>query len=166
MSINDKGEYALYDQGKLIGYSPVVLIDGVKVITKLKDKILALKEAAKKDGVNLTLAAGLRTWDEQMYLRKQNVIDKTKKDDIKYLTEAPSTAFKPLTGKPGYSNHHDGIAYDFNVTGKPDVFKWLSDNAINFGFVRTIPSEKWHWEHLPFIKDKFHFVKQTDTSWG
>ncbi len=166
MDKNEKGEYALFDQGKLIGYSPVVLIDGVKVIAKAEAKLIAIKEAAKKAGVNLTLAAGLRTWDEQLRLRKQNVIDKGKKEDVQYLTEAPANAFKPLTGKPGYSNHHDGLAYDFNVTGKPEVFNWLAENAIKFGFVRTIPSERWHWELLPYVTDKYHFVKRTDPSWA
>jgi len=166
MDKNEKGEYALYDQGKLIGYSPVGYINGVKVISKVKPVLEVMIEAAKKDGVNLTLAAGLRTWGEQMALRKSNVIDKSKVTDVKYLTEAPATAFKPLTGKPGYSNHHDGIAYDFNVTGRPEVFKWLSANALSFGFVRTIPSERWHWELLPSVKDKFHFVKSTDPSWA
>ena len=163
---NDKGEYALYDQGQLIGYAPVDYVDGVMVIAKIKPKLLEIKAAAKADGVDLTLAAGLRTWGNQLALRKQNVIDKTKINDLDYLTNAPATAFKPMTGKPGYSNHHDGLAYDYNVTGRPGVFEWLSKNALRFGFVRTIPSERWHWENLPYIKDKFYFVKQTDPSWA
>ena len=163
---NEKGEYALYDQGKLIGFAPVDYVDKVRVIASMKATLDQMKKQAKADGVDLTLAAGLRTWGDQMYLRKLNVIDKAKANDEKYLTEAPSNAFKPLTGKPGYSNHHDGLAYDFNVTGRPGVFEWLVKNALRYGFVRTVPTERWHWEYLPAIKDMYHFVKQTDPSWA
>lgn len=163
---NEKGEYALYDNGKLIGFAAVDSVDGVRVIVSIKPKLLEMKLAAKKDNVNLVLAAGLRTWGEQMYLRRQNVIDKSKVNDEKYLTEQPANMFKPLTGKPGFSNHHDGIAYDYNVTGKPEVFNWLKKNALKFGFIRTIPSERWHFEYLPYVKDMYQFVKSTDPSWA
>lgn len=166
MNQNDKGEFALYDNGQLVGYAPVEFVDYVRVIASIKPKLMQMKTDAKAAGVNLTLAAGLRTWDEQVNLRKQNVIDKSKLSDTNYILTAPATAFKPMTGKPGFSNHHDGLAYDFNVTGKPEVFKWLCENAIKYGFVRTIASERWHWEHLPAIKDMYHFVKRTDSSWA
>lgn len=161
---NDKGEYALYDQGKLIGYAPVEMIGGVRVLRDMKPKIMAMIEAAAQDGIKLTLAAGLRTWEEQYNLRKQNVIDKTKVKDDKYLTEQPASMFKPMTGKPGYSNHQDGKAYDFNVTGFPQVYSWLVKNAHRFGFVRTVQSERWHWEYLPGV-GQFNYVAKNDPTW-
>lgn len=161
---NEKGEIALYDQGNLIGYAPVILIGGVKVLTSMQSKLAGLISAAQADGVNLTLAAGLRTWDEQFKLRKQNVIDKSKSEDIEYLNTAPSNSFSPATGKPGWSNHQDGKAYDFNVSGKKYCYMWLVENAHKFGFVRTVPSERWHWEHIPGA-DRFTYVLKTDPTW-
>ena len=131
---NNKGEYALYDQGKLLGYEPVVQIQGVRVLRSMAPMLLKMIEAAQHDGVNLTLAAGLRTWEEQYNLRKQNEkpdlylqwqVDSKLVDHETYLTKADSKYFRPATGKPGWSNHQDGKAYDFNVTGYPEVYKWL-----------------------------------------
>lgn len=158
-------KFTLYDNGEIIGESNVVMIDGAKVIESIAPVILQMKEEAKKDGVELTLAAGLRTWDEQMFLRKRNVKDKSKANDTAYLTTAPASAFNPFTAKPGYSNHHDGTAYDFNVTGKPQSYSWLVKNAAKFGMVRTVASERWHWEYRPKEKNFFAFVPKNDKSW-
>lgn len=157
---NAKGEYMLWDAGKPIGYVPIAMVDGRKVVASLKDKIMVMKAAALKDGVILSLAAGLRTYGEQLELRKAHC----KNTDENFLLNAESKFFTPVTAKPGYSNHHDGTAYDFNVTGKPDVYKWLVNNAHDFGFIRTVRSERWHWEHRPG-KDKFSVVPQTDPTW-
>ena len=161
---NEKGEYALFDQGKLMGFTPVKYINGVRVVESMYDKIIALQQAAQDDGIQLTLAAGLRSWDEQVWLRMQNVIDKTRMHDLDYIANAPSDKFYPRTGKPGYSNHHDGKAYDFNVTYFPEVYAWLVRNAINFDFVRTVLSERWHWEYLPGVP-QFAYVPKTDSTW-
>lgn len=162
---NEKGEYALFDAGQLIGFAPVKYIGGVRVIATMYDKITAMQDAAQKVGIHLTLAAGLRTWEEQVFLRMQNVIDKTKAQDLKYLATATSDKFNPRTGKPGYSNHQDGQAYDFNVTHFPLVYAWLVKNALRFGFIRTVPSERWHWEYLPLVKDQFAYVKKSNPTW-
>ncbi len=62
------------------------------------------------------------------------------------------------------SNHGLGIALDLNTNcGKQNsksneptskclsspVYKWLRTNAINYGFIRTVESEPWHWEYRP-----------------
>lgn len=164
ISQNQNGEYALFDQGNLIGFAPVKYINGVRVIASMFDKIVALQNAAAQDGIHLTLAAGLRSWDEQMNLRIQNVIDKSRQHDLNFLTVAPSSEFNPATGKPGWSNHQDGKAYDFNVTGFPSIYTWLVKNALGFGFIRTVPSERWHWEYRPGA-DKFAFVPKTHATW-
>lgn len=51
-----------------------------------------------------------------------------------------------LAAAPGTSNHGIGLAVDLNSSAK-GVYSWLSKNAHKFGFVRTVASEKWHWEH-------------------
>jgi LAS superfamily LD-carboxypeptidase LdcB len=161
---NEKGEYALYDQGTLMGFAPVKFIGGVRVLAPMYEKIIALQEEAKKSNITLTLAAGFRTWDEQMHLRMRNVKDKTKINDLNYLATAPSDHFNPKTGKPGWSNHQDGKAYDFNVTGLPSVYKWLVQNAHTHNFVRTVLTERWHWEYI-LGKDQFAYVPKADATW-
>jgi len=161
-SQNSKGEYALYENGKLIGYSSVTLIGGIKVVNKYLPNVNTLIAAAKKDNIQLILNSGFRTWDEQYTLRKQNVIDKTKIFNSDYLCTANNGLFSPRTAMPGWSNHQNGDAYDFNVT--PDVYKWMVHNAIQYGWIRTVESEIWHWQYLPSM-GKFSFVHQNDPTW-
>ncbi len=161
-SQNAKGEYALYENGKLIGYSPITIVDGHKVSNKYLPYVLALKNAALKDNITLVINSGLRTWDEQYALRKQNVIDKTKAINSYYLCTANNGLFNPRTAMPGYSNHQNGDAIDFNVP--PDVYKWMVHNAIQYGWIRTVESERWHWQYLPNM-DKFSFVHKDDLTW-
>lgn len=168
---NDKGEYALWDQGKLIGYSPIEMVDGRKVIASTKKIVNDMKAAAAKDNVILTLNSGFRTYSEQLALRKQNVIDKAKVNDEHYLTSEKSVKFNPVTAPPGWSNHQDGQAFDFMVRDDPNTkanealaYKWLVNNAIKFGFIRTVGSERWHWELRPG-KDKFSSVPKEHPTW-
>lgn len=163
--INEKGEYALFENGKFTRYAPVTTINGAIIPLEIKPKLEALLNAAKKDGVSITVAVGIRTFLKQYLIRKAYVIDKTKKDDENYLLTAPSTAFSPLAAKPGYSKHQNGSAIDFNLTGMPVQYKWMIENAVKYGFIRVIPSEIWHYEYIPSITDTYHFVPKTDKSW-
>jgi LAS superfamily LD-carboxypeptidase LdcB len=162
--VNGKGEYMTYHQGQMTGYVPIDYVDGKKVTAKLKPLILTLQKAASNDGVILTVASGFRTNDEQIAERKAHVIDKTKINDLEYLLSADNGLFHPRTAKPGTSNHQSGLAVDFNVTGKPDVYKWMVLKAHAFGWIRTVPSERWHWEYQPG-KDVFSVVPKTEPTW-
>lgn len=158
------GKFALWDKGKFIGWSDVVMIDGKRVTTDTAVHVRKMKAAAEKDKVKITVRSGLRTMDEQFELRKRNVIDKTKVDDFKYVMLEPSNKFSPLTAVPGWSNHQDGTAIDFVIT--KETFEWLKARAIDFGFVRTVASERWHWELRPDIKNMFAFVPKEHPSWS
>ena len=106
------------------GESELVRQDVAKVFLKMR-------KAAAKDGVNLQIVDGFRTYSEQKYL---------------YDNGYPANP-------PGYSNHQNGRALDLNVVtggsmavGTGAVYNWLARNAGRFGFQR-IPSEAWHWEY-------------------
>lgn len=60
---------------------------------------------------------------------------------------------------PGYSNHQDGLAIDFNLgvsskgkdlaaLKKSWFYKWLTENAHRFDF-KPYPAEPWHWDYKP-----------------
>ena len=51
-----------------------------------------------------------------------------------------------LAAVPGHSNHQSGHALDLN-TSAGGVYSWLANHGHAHGFRRTVPSEKWHWEH-------------------
>lgn len=156
ISKNANGEYALFKQGALIGFAPVKYINSIRVVEKMYDKIIEMQQAAQHDSVHLTLASGLRSWDEQVQIRMQYVIDKTKVHDMGYILNQPSEKFSPRAARPGYSNHQNGQAYDFSVQYYPPGYAWLVKNAHNFGFIRTVQTEVWHWEYIPGA-DQFCF---------
>ena len=52
----------------------------------------------------------------------------------------------PLAARPGTSNHQSGHALDLDMS-LPGATRWLKRHARQFGFKRTVPSERWHWEH-------------------
>ena len=88
-----------------------------------------MREAARRDGVHLTVVSGFRTYAEQ-----------------KELYRLYRAGRGNLAAKPGHSNHQNGWALDLNHRG-PGVYRWLTRNGARFGFRRTVPSEKWHWEY-------------------
>jgi LAS superfamily LD-carboxypeptidase LdcB len=169
---DEKGDWILYDKGKAIGSAKMTLVDWKPVISTVAPIILKMKEDAKKAGITLILNSGYRPWSAQYAIRKSYVIDKTKIADEDYLITQPSSKFSPVCAPPGFSNHQDGMAYDFKVKDDPttkDVdeskaYKWLVDNAITYGMIRTVGSERWHWEYRPGV-DKFAKVPKTHPTW-
>lgn len=115
---------------------------GAVVNSRVSGAVLAMVEAAKADGVDLSASSAFRSNQHQSSLFAAN----------------PNPN---LVARPGYSNHQMGIAIDFAGTsvknsgattcdrrqtdpGSP-VWTWLSNNAIRFGF-RQYSAESWHWD--------------------
>lgn len=157
--------YPVYDSGYVIDSTEVYLFEGNAKITKnMYDKLVAMIDSALVDSVFIHINSGYRTFEEQYSCRIRNVRHKSKRYDSLYLLNAEAKHFRPITAKPGYSSHNRGIAFDFNTADKA-VYKWLQDNALKHGFVRTVKQEKWHWEYLPETTDKYQFVKESHRSW-
>lgn len=107
----------------------ITYVDGKPVEVHTAAAYLKMKAAAAKVGVHLYIVSGFRTMAQQRYLYK---IYKQGKGN--------------LAAPPGYSNHQSGHALDLN-TSSGGVYSWLSNHHSAYGFKRTVPSEKWHWEH-------------------
>jgi hypothetical protein len=160
----------IYINGKKIGDEPYVLEQGKKVVKKYYKPLKSMIEAAKKDGVVLKLNEGYREYDIQYRLRKKNAKKPNYTEAI--IVSGATDLYSPLTGKPGYSMHHRGTAFDFSTNnGKSKSYNWLVKNAIKFGFVRTVASETWHWEYQPWVyrkvpkNDVYAVVGKSDPSW-
>ncbi len=166
--INEKGEHALYDKGKFIGYGKVEMFQGKLVLSSKKEALKKMFDAALAENITLILNQGFRSFGKQLEFRKKNVKDKTKREDENFLLTAPSSEFSPATAKPGWSNHHDGGAYDIDTVDEKGrirpAYGWLVKNAIRFGFIRTVASETWHWEHRPGA-EQYSVVPETHESW-
>ncbi|MGQ0760510.1 MAG: M15 family metallopeptidase [Acidobacteriota bacterium] len=140
---DQKGANAAWDAGKFLKQITLVQIVGagnqLKFVSQdIADEYLALVNAAEADGVLLPLKSGFRTYPKQAYLRDG--------------WERRLPGFN-LAAKPGFSNHQDGFAYDFAISGYEGnpLYDWLKRNGPRHGFVRTVNKEPWHWEYRPAI---------------
>ena len=87
----------------------------------------AMRRAARKDGVRITLTDSYRDFATQQRL----------------AVEKGLYSEGGLAAEPGTSNHGWGLAVDVD-----EGREWLAENGARFGFT-TIPREPWHWEYEP-----------------
>lgn len=85
--------------------------------------------AARRAGVELQITSGFRSQQEQAA-----------------LFDLYRRGRGPLASRPGHSNHQSGHALDLE-TRSPRVRAWLKRHAEDYGFLRTVPSERWHFEY-------------------
>jgi hypothetical protein len=156
--------YPLYDSGRIVDKVTLKVIGKAKIADKYYDVVKGLLDSATKDGVVIKINSGYRTIEDQVGIRKKYSRDRSCRDDMNHILHSPSHHFYPETARPGHSRHHTGIAYDFN-TKDPSVYRWLQRNAISHGFVRTVDTERWHWEYIPAICDPYYYVPREHWSW-
>ena len=123
-----------------------------EAMNALNDMLLAFYNATGKDTIMVN--AGYRTLEYQQDL---------------YADDLDSTGLESssLVAKPGFSEHHTGLAVDFTVyeNGKYDQSKlgtgdytWIDENAHKYGFVNRYPkgkesitmidNEPWHFRYV------------------
>ena len=117
-----------YENGKKIGQVEVIKYQGKNVSRPLACAFQKMEQAY---GKTLKINSGFRTMEEQQYFYNC------------YLTKSCNNG--NLAAKPGYSNHQNGTAVDITSSD----YSWLSKYAHKYGFIRTVKSEKWHWEYKP-----------------
>jgi hypothetical protein len=120
-----------YRRGKAFAIC-VVTVDGKLVEVNTARAYLRMKRAARNKGVSLWINSGFRTMAQQRYLYNC------------YRTKRCNGG--NLAAPPGYSNHQSGHALDLNTSAR-GVYSFLSRYGRSYGFRRTVPSERWHWEH-------------------
>jgi hypothetical protein len=106
----------------------VVTVGGKSTAKPTAHAFLKMQQAADSAGVTLSINSGFRTQAEQQYLYKC------------YQTHSCNNG--NLAARPGYSNHQNGRALDLATSN----WTWVANNAARFGFKRTVPSERWHYE--------------------
>lgn len=120
----------------------------------------AMRSAAWKDGILLSLSGGYRSYAAQESLFKQRYTTDvlagrpTKTWQGKTWYQQPRTA---IAAVPGTSNHGWGLALDLAIDADGDeafewpvksldkkAIEWLRKNADRFGFAWELQSEPWH----------------------
>ncbi len=125
------------------------------------DKMVA---AAEADGISLIPVSGYRTVNRQRnnFERKINYYS-----GLGYSKAEATRLASQIVLMPGTSEHNAGLAMDFGTNGnytldedfaKTDAYKWLSENAADYGFIMRYPEDKqhitkvtyepWHWRYV------------------
>ena len=111
----------------------------------------SLKEAALRDGVEITIVSAYRSVAYQA-----EIIERKRKEGL-----SDSEIFA-VVARPGFSEHHSGRALDLSSNEQTaltegfcstDAFRWLTEHASRFGFYLSYPQgneygivfEPWHW---------------------
>ena len=135
------------------------ITDGVLIDKRIEKKLSKMMEAAEKEGISLKVMSGYRTREQQekMY---QDEIDLFLQEGYDQVTA------EKLAGQwvalPGTSEHETGLAVDINAdnheTQRENVYLWLDENAVQYGFVRRYPKSKefitgianepWHYRYV------------------
>lgn len=115
--------------------------------------------AAKKDGVTLTPCSGYRSYE----LQERNYNNKVSFYESQgYSNKDAKVKAATIIMPPGSSEHNLGYAMDivcvdewFEDTAE---FKWLTENAADYGFIMRYPKDKqditkviyepWHWRYV------------------
>lgn len=130
-------------------------------VTPHYDKMVA---AAEADGISLIPVSGYRSVERQ----RTNFERKIKLYMDKGYSKAEATRLaSEIVLMPSTSEHNAGLAMDFGTNGnytldenfaKTEAFRWLSENAADYGFVLRYPEdaqditmvtyEPWHWRYV------------------
>lgn len=168
-------------------YSPAKHPDFVKVNKRYASKGLylqketysafkAMYQAAKQEGVTLTIRSGTRTFAHQKAIWERKWTGKRLVSGMN-LAKAIKNPVKRAklilhySSMPGSSRHHWGTDIDLNAfnnrwfeSGKGlKIYSWLRQNAYKFGFCQVYSKkdvnrpvgydeEKWHWSYLPLAR--------------
>lgn len=95
----------------------------------------AAQSVAEREGVNLYITSGFRSFDRQDFLFHREVLIRGSE------TEAAKWVL------PANKSHHpQGLAIDVNYPGDRPGAEWLDHNGSRFGLCRVYANEWWHFE--------------------
>lgn len=137
-------------------------VSACKADIYLKKEVVAdLKKmfsAARTEGVSLQLVSGYRSYTRQANMYKQRLASAKAAAKNKGLKGQRAQDFvdKKMTkiARPGFSQHHYGVAADINAYAGTRQFIWMQKNAQAYGFVQTFTGvndtllEEWHYRYF------------------
>ena len=127
-----------------------------RAIGELNDMMNAMKKAGI---TNIWIQSAYRSVTRQKELYDNSIQKYLKQGKTQEEAEQLTNEY---INKPGSSDHNLGLAVDFNYVDnkfeKLDGFKWLQENAEDYGFVLRYPKDKeditkiayesWHWRYV------------------
>ncbi len=129
----------------------------VKLQSAAQASVNAMIAKAQAEGIQLGVASGFRSIEEQNYLYFEVKAERGQSAKTRAAVSAP----------PGYSEHHTGYAVDLMDESRPQThleesfettpaYQWLQKNAAFFNFEMSFPKnnesnvayEPWHWRYV------------------
>ena len=144
---------------------------GIELQSQAATAYRKLAAAAKKDGVNIKLTSGYRSYATQSYLMD------------KYTRQYGSAYAQRIAAKPGTSEHQTGLTVDVGNYNRAcalqscfestRVGKWMAKNAAKHGFILRYPKgqehvtgykfEPWHFRYVGIAQAKDMAKKKSKT---
>ena len=149
--------------GRLLGHFPygqaaasdlVEIAPGQRLQSDAARELMAMLEAARRDGVNLVVLSAFRSIEEQQGLFF----------DVKSERNQSAVERAQVSAPPGFSEHSTGYAVDLGDGANPGAnlserfedtssFAWLQAHAHRYHFTLSFPRnnpqgvsyEPWHW---------------------
>ncbi|MBR5429751.1 MAG: M15 family metallopeptidase [Firmicutes bacterium] len=136
-----------------------LLDNGEQVDERIYPDLQAMFDAARADGLQLFVAAGYRTREQQRELLRERT--EAYREEGCSRSEARRLA-RQWVARPGTSEHQLGIAVDVNadlsVSTSDEVYAWLQENSYKYGFINRYPPDKteitgivnepWHYRYV------------------
>lgn len=136
----------------------LTLSNGKKVDARIYPKLQEMFDAARTSGINLHVAEGYRSEEEQEDLMEEKI--ESFIEEGKSEGEAKKLARK-WVALPGTSEHQLGLAVDINSrisTPSGPLYSWLANNSYKYGFILRYPPNKvsitgvkyepWHFRYV------------------
>lgn len=136
----------------------LTLSNGKKVDARIYPKLQEMFDAARASGINLHVAEGYRSEEEQEDMMEEKI--ESFIEEGKSEGEAKKLARK-WVALPGTSEHQLGIAVDINSqisTPSGPLYSWLANNSYKYGFILRYPPNKvsitgvkyepWHFRYV------------------
>ncbi len=135
------------------------MVNDEQVDLRMYDDLMAMFDAAAKDNIWFWVASGYRSVEDQ-----EIILDRAVAENIELgMTEerAREEALRTIA-RPGYSEHHTGLAVDLNDVSdgfeETEAYRWLSEHGAEYGFVQRykkdkaavtgIDNESWHYRYV------------------
>ena len=142
----------------------LIKFENVRVDCRISEPLKKMIDAAKKDGVNLSICSGFRSVTEQDNLYASKCLVYMSEG---YSEEASDILASQYIQVGGSSEHHTGLAVDLLTDGtavldegfaQTPAYSWLKENAAKYGFIERYPKDKsqltginwepWHFRYV------------------
>lgn len=132
------------------------MIDDEQVDIRMYEDLTAMIDAAEKEEVWCWIASGYRSVEQQEIILSRAVEENMEKGMTKEKGE--KEALRTIA-RPGYSEHHTGLAVDLNDVSddfeSTPAYRWFSQHSAEYGFVQRYKKEKVEWTGID--NESWHF---------